>query len=68
MTRRVVFVAKSIKCRHCDGTGKDGAGHTCAFCFGEGRYAMARTAEDFGDDDKDIFVEPDRREQSNGKA
>ena len=66
MTRRVVFVAKSIKCRYCDGTGKDGAG-TCVFCFGEGRYAMARTAEDFGDD-KDIFVEPDRREQSNGKA
>ena len=62
MTRRVVFVAKSIKCRFCAGTGKDDAGHTCAFCFGEGRYAVARTAEDFGDD-KDIFVEPDRREQ-----
>jgi RecJ-like exonuclease len=67
VTRRVVFIAKSVKCRFCDGTGLDHTKLLCAFCNGTGRYNVARTAEDLSDDDKDIFVEPDRREQSNGK-
>jgi DnaJ-class molecular chaperone len=68
VTRRVVFVAKSIECKFCKGTGLDHIKFLCAFCNGTGRYNVARTAEDFSDE-RDIFIEPDRRQgEQNGKT